>query len=209
MIPCKCGEPTCDYENNAAKVKDFCLEHTIEITRDANDNGTLAKPVTQGQINDMIARWANVPDYCAAATIDRGYGMRDSLGLTEVGIYTLAVDVGGGREFGVKCWVLPADHTHAVGNEARLNSRKHEVTLSQRADSFTGIPRPSEPADWGDDEFWVRTTESLVADILAHRKMLDDKIARLKMELSAAEAERGTFAERIADAADGLSYPTP
>jgi hypothetical protein len=199
MIPCTCGEPTCPAADNIEKVRQFCLTHTLRLVR-ASDGTDRVAPIWPLDIQDFIADRAGVPRHLPYVSIEGGH---DAIGLA--GTYTLRVDCGGGV-FGIECWVLPVavnNDLDSVGNYADKHAPRL-TPISQPAETMKGIPDPDRVTSWGDDEFWVRTTDSLVGDIKAHRKMLDEKIVRLKSELASAETERGTFEDRIGDAAAGL-----
>jgi hypothetical protein len=66
-----------------------------------------------------------------------------------------------------------------------------------------GIPDPDRVTAWGADDFWVRTTDSIVADVANHRKMLDEKVKRLRKELTDAEKELDVFVNWVCGTANG------
>lgn len=59
---------------------------------------------------------------------------------------------------------------------------------------------------WGADnfeDFFVRTTESVVKDVADHRKMLDQRVNRLRTQLVEAEAELRQFKHAVEHATFG------
>jgi len=202
MIPCKCGEPTCATAYNIEKVRQFCLNHTLELSRECDPHGGTA-PIWALDIAEFIAKQAGVPISLPYVRLYENGPIQDSLSAT--GLYTLRVDCGDGiEEFGIKCWVVREDAiSYPVGNYAVKHDPEFVPLSSPKPADMKGIPDPDRVTSWGDDEFWVRTTESIVADVANHRKMLDEKLKRLRKELADAEKELDVFVNWVCGTANG------
>ena len=188
MIPCKCGEPTCTAADNTEKVRQFCLTHTLRLVREADADDRIL-PVWPVDISDAIAEMADVPRGFAYVRIAAPHDA-----LRHTGTFKILLDCGGSNVFGIECWVLPLAATS--GPEIGDYADKHEprfTPTTQPDEGWKGLPTYDATASWADDDFWVRTTESIAKDVANHRQMLVSKIERLQRELADAVRESEAF----------------
>jgi hypothetical protein len=173
-------------------VSDFCDNYAIEVYIDCDEHGRTRAPLYAGQ----IASHFGVLDHCPVRLVGRDF-------VQELGLYYMAASIGLTEERGIHVWIMRKDPQGNSQYKAVPRSAPYVVGLPANPAVLHGIPDPDNAPDWGADDFWVRTTDSIVADVANHRKMLDEKVKRLRKELTDAEKELDVFVNWVCGTANG------
>ena len=174
------------------QVSDFCDNYAIEVYLDCDEHGRTRYPVYASQIAGRFG----VLNNCPVRFIGLDF-------VQEVGLYHMAAAIGLTEERGIHVWIMRKDPLGSSQYKAVPRSTPYVVELPANPAVLHGIPDPDCVPSWGADEFWVRTTDSIVADVANHRKMLDEKVKRLRKELADAEKELDVFVNWVCGTANG------
>lgn len=108
-IPCKCGNATCQFEDHASAVAEFCNHYTITVFADiVDDSGRLVEPLTMERLSRLIANKAGVPEYVPLVRhVRTGCDRTTGDDIEDVGLYAISIDAGGDHKYETNLWVVP------------------------------------------------------------------------------------------------------